>query len=148
VILWFLLTLIGTNTASADMTCQMFFRADRSWNETLKQIERLNNSGVLTDIILVQSSPIMELVRANQLGDIVLLVNERKRLKQSMVFFDEINLAVALGHNNIAMFLANSSTYPYQKTPLRLDLLNTAIYFDNLEMLSFFTRKKGYFFPR
>lgn len=146
-VLWLFLTLINAKSVVAEMTCQNFFRVDPSWNATLNKIERLNNSGILADIILVQDSPIMQLVRSNQFDTLVQLVNEKKRMNQSMVFFDEISVAVALGHNRIAMFLTNSSTFPYNRTPLRLDLLNTAIYFDNLKMLSFFSIKKGYFFP-
>lgn len=145
---WIFLILMSSKaSASTAMSCHSLFTTSH-WQKTVYKIEQLNLSDSLHDVILVQESPMLEVIRSHLMEDLIFIVNERIRLQKPLVFYDEINLAVALGYNDIAMYLTNVSDFPYAITPMREDFLTTALYFDNQEMLSFFTDTKKFYFAR
>lgn len=114
---------------------------DQSWINKNKEIENLNLSGLLSDMVLIQKSAMVSAVRYGSIREMFKMVTTAKRQGMQNIFFDEISLAIALNENFMAQFLYQSSHSNYKKVPLGQDLLLVAIYFNNIKMFDFFAEQ-------
>ncbi|MBY0384581.1 hypothetical protein K2X05_05430 [bacterium] len=123
--------------SNAQYLCKDIF-IDKSWVQTKNQIEDLNSSGLLFDMVLVQNSDLTSAVRSRSISEVFRASTKAKLQRTQNIFFDEISLAIALKANFAAQFLYHSSNYNYKKVLLGQDLLLVAIYFKNTKMFDFF----------
>jgi hypothetical protein len=134
--------LLLTSISRAEDSCVGLF-VNKDLLRVHARIERLNRTELLRDVILIQRSSLLEAIQKNSFIRVWSLVENQRLQGLKSGYFDEINIATALGYNEIALFLYNNSSIDFRRIPLREDLLMTAIYFDNIEMLTVLMLQKN-----
>ncbi len=112
------------------------------------RIEQLNVSDLLLDVILIPRSSLVDAIQKNSFIKVWSIVDNQRFHGLRAGYFDEINLAIAFGYNDIALFLYDRSSIDFRRIPLREDLLMTAIYFDNVEVLTALMLQKNLNLPQ
>lgn len=139
--------LLLTSMSRAEDSCVGLF-VNKELLRVHNQIEQLNHSDLLLDVILIQQSSLLEAIQKNSFIKVWSLVENHRLQGLKASYFDEINIATALGYNEIALFLYDNSSIDFRRIPLREDLLMTAIYFDNIEMLTALMLQKSLTLPQ
>lgn len=125
---------------SSQFSCKDIF-VDQTWLSSIHQLEILNSSELLSDMVLVQNTEMTTALRQRSISQVFALTTKAKLQGTKSVFFDDISLAIALKENFIAQFLYHSSQYNYKNVQLGQDLLLVAIFFNNTKMFDFFVNQ-------
>jgi hypothetical protein len=142
-----LFVLFALSSARAENSCKGLF-VDKEIVRAHAQIEQLNASDLLLDVILISRSPLLEAIQRNSFVKVWNIVENQRLNGVKSGYFDEINIATALGRNDIALYLYDQSAIDFRRIPLREDLLMTAIYFGNVEVLTALMLQKNLTLPR
>jgi hypothetical protein len=139
-VFFFITLFIYLNTAHAKHFCFDFFQP--SLSDIKIRVENLNRLDLLEDMILVYDSALLQAIEKRSFTQTMSVVQAMKAQNRSQAFFDEINIAIALGANRIAIYLFEMSQFDYRRTPLRNDFLMSSVYFNNISMLNYFILQK------
>lgn len=138
---------VSSSSTFAESSCREFF-VNKNLSRVHVQIEQLNGTDLLRDVILISPSSLLYAIQANSFLKVWQIVENQRVLGIKSSYFDEINIATALGHNDIALYLFDRSATDYRAIPLREDLLMTAIYFGNVEVLTSLMLQKNLTLPK